>query len=153
MILSLSIRDFVLIDRLDIEPGQGFTALTGETGAGKSIILDALSLALGHAADRAMIRAGQEQASVAVEFSPPVHHPVWAALTEAGVEAAQDETLTLKRLIRANGPARAFVNDQTTSHWPIRFDADAPRATPLRSASELSPIRRWLIGYRDDDEL
>ena len=48
---------------------------------------------------------------------------------------------------------RAFVNEQTTSHWPIRFDADAPRATPIRSASELSPIRRWLIGYRDDDEL
>ena len=48
---------------------------------------------------------------------------------------------------------RAFVNDQTTSHWPTRFDADAPRATPIRSASELSPIRRWLVGYRDDDEL
>ena len=48
---------------------------------------------------------------------------------------------------------RAFVNDQTTSHWPTRFDADAPRETPIRSASELSPIRRWLVGYRDDDEL
>ena len=48
---------------------------------------------------------------------------------------------------------RAFVNDQTTSHWPIRFDADAPRATPIRSASELSPIRRWLVGYRDAEEL
>lgn len=115
MILSLSIRDFVLIDRLDIEPGQGFTALTGETGAGKSIILDALSLALGHAADRSMIRAGQDQASVAVEFSPPMRHPVWAALAEAGVEASPDETLTLKRLVRASGPARAFVNDQPVS--------------------------------------
>ena len=48
---------------------------------------------------------------------------------------------------------RAFVNEQTTSHWPIRFDADAPRETPIRSASELSPIRRWLVGYRDEDEL
>ena len=48
---------------------------------------------------------------------------------------------------------RAFANEQTTSHWPTRFDADAPRATPIRSASELSPIRRWLIGYRDEDEL
>lgn len=115
MILSLSIRDFVLIDRLDIEPDAGFTALTGETGAGKSIILDALSLALGHVADRSLIRAGQGQASVAVEFSPPMRHPVWAALSEAGVEAFQDETLTLKRLIRASGPARAFVNDQPVS--------------------------------------
>ena len=115
MILSLSIRDFVLIDRLDIEPGTGFTALTGETGAGKSIILDALSLALGHVADRSMIRAGQGQASVAVEFSPPARHPVWAALVEAGIEVSQDETLTFKRIVRANGPARAFVNDQPVS--------------------------------------
>ena len=115
MILSLSIRDFVLIDRLDIEPGAGFTALTGETGAGKSIILDALSQALGQPADRSMIRAGQDQASVAVEFSPPVRHPLWKALTEAGIEATPDETVTFKRIIRKNGPARAFINDQPVS--------------------------------------
>ena len=115
MILSLSIRDFVLIDRLDIEPGAGFTALTGETGAGKSIILDALSLAMGHGSDRAMIRAGQDQSSVAVEFSPPVSHPVWAALAETGIDASPDETLTMKRVIRRNGPARAFLNDQPVS--------------------------------------
>ncbi len=115
MILSLSIRDFVLIDRLDIEPGAGFTALTGETGAGKSIILDALSLAMGHGSDRAMIRAGQDQSSVAVEFSPPVRHPVWAALAEAGIDASPDETLTMKRVIRRSGPARAFLNDQPVS--------------------------------------
>ena len=111
MILSLSIRDFVLIDRLDIEPGSGFTALTGETGAGKSIILDALSQALGQPADRAMIRAGQDQASVAVAFSPLVRHPLWPALTEAGIEASPDETVTFKRIVRRNGPARAFIND------------------------------------------
>ena len=115
MILSLSIRDFVLIDRLDIEPGAGFTALTGETGAGKSIILDALSLAMGHGSDRGMIRAGQDQSSVAVEFSPPVSHPVWSALAEAGIDASPDETLTMKRVIRRNGPARAFLNDQPVS--------------------------------------
>ena len=115
MILSLSIRDFVLIDRLDIEPGNGFTALTGETGAGKSIILDALSVAMGHGSDRAMIRAGQDQSSVAVEFSPPVDHPVWAALAESGIDATPDETLTLKRVLRRAGPARAFLNDQPVS--------------------------------------
>ena len=115
MILSISIRDFVLIDRLDIEPGAGFTALTGETGAGKSIILDALSLAMGAAADRSFIRNGAEQASVAVEFGPPARHPVWPALREQGIEACADEALTLKRAVRASGPARAFVNDQAVS--------------------------------------
>ena len=115
MILALSIRDFVLIDRLDIEPGEGFTALTGETGAGKSIILDALSLTLGAAAERSMVRAGAEQASVAAEFAVVPDHPVWAVLAEHGLEAGPDETLTLKRVVRASGPARAFVNDQPVS--------------------------------------
>lgn len=115
MILSISIRDFVLIDRLDIEPGAGFTALTGETGAGKSIILDALSLAMGAGADRSFIRAGTEQASVAVEFGPPARHPVWMALQAQGIEASVDEALTLKRVVRSSGPARAFVNDQAVS--------------------------------------
>lgn len=115
MILSLSIRDFVLIDRLDLEPRSGFTALTGETGAGKSIILDALAWTLGAQADRSMIRTGAEQASVSAEFSLPPDHPVWAVLAEAGLAAAPDETLTLKRVVRANGPARAFINDQAVS--------------------------------------
>ncbi len=115
MILSLSIRDFVLIGRLDIEPGNGFTALTGETGAGKSIILDALALALGGAADRGAIRAGAEQASVAVEFSLEPDHPAWAVLQTQGIGGGADETLTLKRVVRTKGPARAFVNDQAVS--------------------------------------
>ena len=115
MILALSIRDFVLIDRLDIEPGSGFTALTGETGAGKSIILDALALTLGAPADRALIRSGAEQASVAAEFVAVPGHPVWDVLAEHGFEASPDETLTLKRVVRATGPARAFINDQPVS--------------------------------------
>lgn len=115
MLLSLSIRDFVLVRSLDLAPGEGFTALTGETGAGKSIILDALSLALGGAADRAMIRAGAEQASVAAEFAPAPAHPVWALLAGQGVSASPDETLTLKRFVRTGGPARAFINDQPVS--------------------------------------
>lgn len=115
MILSLSIRDFVLIGRLDIEPGNGFTALTGETGAGKSIILDALALALGGPADRGAIRTGAEQASVAVEFSLEPDHPAWGILEAQGIGGGADETLTLKRVVRTKGPARAFVNDQAVS--------------------------------------
>ena len=115
MMLSLSIRDFVLISRLDLSPGEGFTALTGETGAGKSIILDALSLALGGQADRSVIRHGAAQASVAAEFAPPASHPVWTLLAAQGVAAEDGETLTLKRLVRSEGPARAFINDQPVS--------------------------------------
>lgn len=115
MMLSLSIRDFVLISRLDLSPGEGFTALTGETGAGKSIILDALSLALGAPSDRSVVRHGSAGASVAAEFAPPADHPVWALLKDAGVSASEGETLTLKRLVRVDGPARAFINDQPVS--------------------------------------
>lgn len=115
MLLSVSIRDFVLISRLDLSPGEGFTALTGETGAGKSIILDAIALALGGPADRGVIRAGAEQASVAAEFDVARDHPVWALLTGQGVAAEAGETLTLKRVVRAQGPARGFINDQPVS--------------------------------------
>lgn len=115
MLLSVSIRDFVLISRLDLSPGEGFTALTGETGAGKSIILDAIALALGGPADRGFIRMGAEQASVAAEFEVARDHPVWALLTLHGVGAEPGETLTLKRVVRAQGPARGFINDQPAS--------------------------------------
>lgn len=115
MLLSVSIRDFVLISRLDLSPGEGFTALTGETGAGKSIILDAIALALGGPADRGMIRAGAGQASVAAEFDVGRDHPVWALLAGQGVAAEAGETLTLKRVVRAQGPARGFINDQPVS--------------------------------------
>lgn len=115
MLLSVSIRDFVLISRLDLSPGEGFTALTGETGAGKSIILDAIALALGGPADRGVIRAGAEQASVAAEFDVARDHPVWALLAGQGVAAEAGETLTLKRVVRAQGPARGFINDQPAS--------------------------------------
>ncbi|RIJ16224.1 DNA repair protein RecN, partial [Henriciella mobilis] len=112
MIIALSIRSFLLIERLDIEAAGGFTALTGETGAGKSIILDALGLALGAAGNRKFVRKDADQASILVEFCLPPDHEAWALLSERGVEASPFETLTLKRVIPADGPARAFVNDQ-----------------------------------------
>ena len=115
MLLSVSVRDFVLISRLDLSPGAGFTALTGETGAGKSIILDALSLALGGTADKSVIRAGAEQASVAAEFEAGAGHPAWAMLAAHGIAAGPGETLTLKRVVRRQGPARGFINDQPAS--------------------------------------
>ncbi len=112
MLVALSIRSFILIDRLDLEAETGFTALTGETGAGKSIILDALGLVLGGPANRQMVRVGDQQAAIVAEFCPSEAHPVWPLLTENGIEADRSETLTLRRVIQAKGPSRAFVNDQ-----------------------------------------
>lgn len=120
MIISLSIRNFVLIDRLDMQPGAGFTALTGETGAGKSIILDALALTLGGPADRAMIRHGCDMASIAAEFAPTSDHPVWSMLVDQGIDASPGDALSLRRVLRATGPARAFVNAQAVSAALLR---------------------------------
>ena len=115
MLVALSIRSFVLIDRLDLDVGQGFTALTGETGAGKSIILDALGLVLGGQANRKMVRAGCDEASVTAEFALSETHSVWAILAELAIDGHNDETLTLRRTLSTRGPSRAFVNDQAVS--------------------------------------
>jgi len=115
MIVQISIRDFVLVSSLDLEPVNGFTALTGQTGAGKSIILDALGCALGGKAEKRYVRSGAERASISAEFAPPQSHQVWQVLEDAGIAASCDETLTLRRQIPANGPARAFLNDRPVS--------------------------------------
>lgn len=115
MIVALSIRSFVLIDQLDLEVDQGFTALTGETGAGKSIILDALGLVLGASPNRKLVRAGDDKSVIVAEFELGAAHPVWAILDAAGVLAETQETLTLRRVVPRTGPSRAFVNDQPVS--------------------------------------
>ena len=109
MLTSLLIRDVVLIDRLDLHFGAGLSVLTGETGAGKSILLDSLGLALGMRADSGLVRAGQRQASVTAAFAPPDEHPVFALLTEQGLIA---DELVLRRVVQADGKSRAFINDQ-----------------------------------------
>jgi DNA repair protein RecN (Recombination protein N) len=107
---SLAIRDVVLIERLDLAFGPGLTTLTGETGAGKSILLDSLGLALGQRAESGMVRAGQAQASVAAAFHPPTGHPAFDMLRDQGIEPEDD--LVLRRVVQADGRSRAFVNDQ-----------------------------------------
>ncbi|HWX46711.1 MAG TPA: DNA repair protein RecN [Roseomonas sp.] len=110
MLTSLAIRDIVLIERLDLSLGAGLTVLTGETGAGKSILLDSLGLALGQRAEAGMVRTGQPQGSVAACFHLPPEHPAQAVLIEQGIEAEED--LVLRRVVQADGRSRAFVNDQ-----------------------------------------
>ncbi len=113
MLVSLSIRNVVLIEQLTIEFREGLCALTGETGAGKSILLDSLGLALGNRSESGLIRKGANQAVVSAEFSIPPAHPVFNILEEQGLET--DTTLVLRRVINADGRSRAFINDQPVS--------------------------------------
>ena len=113
MLSALSIRDVVLIERLDLSFGSGLTVLTGETGAGKSILLDSLGLALGGRTDAGLVRSGAAQASVTACFALPSGHPALALLTEQGL-AAEDE-IVLRRVVSRDGRSRAFVNDQSVS--------------------------------------
>lgn len=114
MLIGLQIRDVVLIEALDLSIGPGLTALTGETGAGKSIILDALGLATGARGDAGLVRRGATQAVATAVFAPAPAHPVWNILEEKGLAYARDEDLVLRRNLSADGRSRAFVNDQAT---------------------------------------
>jgi len=118
MLTALSIRDVVLIQRLDLSFGPGLTVLTGETGAGKSILLDSLGLALGARSEQGLVRADAEQASVAAVFAPPDGHPVFAVLAEQGMDA--DDEVVLRRIVGRDGRSRAFVNDQPASAALLR---------------------------------
>ena len=115
MLATLSIRDFVLIEKLDLEfaHGGGLGALTGEPGAGKSILIDALGLALGARAESGVVRRGATQASIAASFDLPRDHPARSVLAEQGLDG--EDVLTLRRMIAADGRGRAFVNDQPAS--------------------------------------
>ncbi|HWF78477.1 MAG TPA: AAA family ATPase, partial [Caulobacteraceae bacterium] len=120
MLIGLGVRDVVLIERLDLAFGSGLTALTGETGAGKSIILGALGLATGARADAGLVRRGADQASATAIFAPGVHHAVWSILEEKGLGSSPDEDLVLRRTLSADGRSRAFVNDQPATVAMLR---------------------------------
>jgi DNA repair protein RecN (Recombination protein N) len=122
MLTSLAIRDIVLVDRLDLAFAPGLCVLTGETGAGKSILLDALGLALGGRADRELVRPGAVQASVSAVFAPAAGDPVNALLAEQGLVVEDD--LVLRRVVGADGRSRGFVNDQPVSTGLMRQIGD-----------------------------
>ncbi len=119
MLLSLEIRNIVLIEALVLEFHTGLNVLTGETGAGKSILLDALGFALGRKAGRELVGTSAGQGAVTAIFGPDRTHPVFGLLDELGLEAAAGE-LVLRRVAAQHGPARCFVNDQRTSAEALR---------------------------------
>ncbi|QNM83863.1 DNA repair protein RecN [Sphingomonas sabuli] len=135
MLRQLAIRNVVLIDSLDLEFDSGLGVLTGETGAGKSILLDSLGLALGARADSGLVRQGQEGASVTAEIDLPGRHPAFALLDEQGMACDPGEPLLLRRTLKSDGGSRAFVGS-----------ASAPAATLREIAGMLVEIH----GQHDD---
>ena len=120
MLTALAIRDVVLIEALDLDFASGLGVLTGETGAGKSILLDALGLALGARAEAALVRHGAAQASVAATFDLPADHDVASLMAQNGFDMEPAEPLIIRRVVKADGGSRAFVNDQPASAGLLR---------------------------------
>ncbi|MGV1789078.1 DNA repair protein RecN [Rhizobium sp. A37_96] len=113
MLIQLSIRDIVLIERLDLAFESGLSVLTGETGAGKSILLDSLSLALGGRGDGGLVRHGEDRGQVTAVFDVGTQHPARKLLRENGID--DDGDLIFRRVQSADGRTKAFVNDQALS--------------------------------------
>jgi DNA repair protein RecN (Recombination protein N) len=120
MLRQLAINNVVLVDRLELEFDAGLGVLTGETGAGKSILLDALGLALGARADTALVRSGEEQAAVSAELELPPGHPVHALLRDQGIEADSGEPLIVRRTLKSDGGSRAFIGAASVPAGVIR---------------------------------
>ena len=113
---SISLRDFVIVRELDLDLSTGFTVLTGETGAGKSILIDALQLALGARADAGVVREGVNRCEISAEFDSPASLAQW--LEQAGFEAS--DTLLLRRTIDSQGKSRAWINGSAATTAQLR---------------------------------
>ncbi len=124
MLTALRIQNVVLIEALEIDFRTGLCALTGETGAGKSILLDSLGLAIGARADSALVRKGAEQAQVSATFEIAPDHPAYTILTEADITVEQGEDLILRRSLTPDGRSKAYINDQSVSAGLMRSVGD-----------------------------
>ena len=122
MLQNLTVSNVVLIEQLTLQFAPGLTVLTGETGAGKSILLDALGLALGSRADFGLIRQGHDQAHVSASFALPANHPAWQLVEEAGI--VQEDEMILRRRLRSDGKSSASINDIAVSAGLLRQVGD-----------------------------
>ncbi|HWH80806.1 MAG TPA: AAA family ATPase, partial [Burkholderiaceae bacterium] len=120
MLRRLTLRDFVIVAELEVEFDAGFSVLTGETGAGKSILVDALQLALGSRGDAGVVREGAARAEIGAEFDTPATLAAW--LDEGGFDAA--DSLLLRRTIDAQGKSRAWINGSAATVAQLREAAD-----------------------------
>ncbi len=155
MLTGLSIRDILLIERLDLSFSPGLTVLTGETGAGKSIVLGALGLACGGRSDRGLVRSGARQGTVTAVFAPPADHPLRAELETHGIVAGEE--IVLRRQVTADGRSRAWVEDVPVSAGLLRRLGEGLLAVHGQHASRglLDPgtHRRLLDAYGDHARL
>jgi len=120
MLRQLAVNNIVLVERLELEFEPGLGVLTGETGAGKSILLESLGLALGARADTALVRAGQDAAAVSAEINLPATHPAFSLLAEQGIEPEPGEPLIIRRTLKSDGGSRAFVAGASVSAGLLR---------------------------------
>src|SRR5512141_347369 len=118
MLRRLFISDYVIVDRLELDFAAGFGVLTGETGAGKSILVDALSLVLGERAEASVVRAGRERAEIAAEFDAPSGSPLAAWLRANDFET--EDALLVRRVIDAGGRSRAYLNGMPATAGQLR---------------------------------
>src|SRR5688572_8464435 len=151
MLRSLSIRDFVIVDRLELEFSPGFTVLTGETGAGKSILVDALAMVLGERADPVVVRAGAERAEVSAEFGLPGGELArWLADNELG---GDDDALLIRRVIEPSGRSRGYINGRAATLAQLRdageFLVDIHGQHQHQSLTRPAAQRELLDGYGD----
>ena len=155
MLHRLAIRDFVIVDALEIELGAGLTVLSGETGAGKSILVDALQLALGGRGDAGVVREGAARAEITAEFDAPASLDAW--LAEAGFEADAENVgrLLLRRTIDAQGKSRAWVNGSAATAAQLREAGEAlvdiHRQHAWQSLTRAPSVRAILDAYAQVD--
>lgn len=156
MLLTLSISDFVLVEQLSLEFGPGFAVLTGETGAGKSILLDALALVLGERADAGVVREGATRAEVAAEFAPPPDSGLGDWLQENDL-AGDDDVLLMRRVVEAGGRSRGFINGRPATAQQLKaageFLVDIHGQHAHYSLLKASEQRRLLDSFAGSAEL
>ena len=153
MLHLISIRDFAIIDRLELELDTGLSALTGETGAGKSILIDVIGQLLGDRADAGMVREGAEQADLSAEFALPAKGPASAWLAEQDLAEADDENVLLRRVLTRQGKSRAWINGRpvavgqlrTLGEWLVDIHGQHAHQQLLQRDTQ----RHWLDGFLD----